>query len=138
MAGHGGSPKGPIGGINVTPLVDVVLVLLIIVMVAAPVIVKRQLQVALPKTATGEAATASDVRVVLSKELKVEMAGEVMARDDFAFALKGLAGRDPGIRVSVAADESVKWGDLAALLDDIKHAGVKRVAAEVGGRPASR
>lgn len=136
MAGHGGGSKEPIGGINVTPLVDVVLVLLIIVMVAAPVMVKKQLQVSLPKAEGGDAATPSDVRVVVSKDLRVELSGRVMTREDLAFALKGLAGRDPGLRVSVAADESVRWGDLAALLDDIKHAGVKRVAAEVGGRPA--
>lgn len=136
MAGSSGPARAPIGGINVTPLVDIVLVLLIIVMVSAPMIVRRHLQVSLPKASQGEAAAPSDVRVVLSKDLRVEMAGRAMTREDFAFALKGLAGRDPLLRVSVAADESVRWGDLAALLDDIKHAGVKRVAAEVGVRRA--
>lgn len=135
MAG-GSGPRGPIGGINVTPLVDVVLVLLIIVMVASPVIARRGLMVSLPKADKAEPVKPSDLRVVLGKDLKVEMSGRPMAREDFALALKGLAGRDPGLRVSVAADESVKWGDLAALLDDIKHAGVKRVAAEVGSRGA--
>lgn len=136
MAGGGASPRGPIGGINVTPLVDVVLVLLIIVMVASPVIARRGLTVSLPKTEKAEPVKPSDLRVVLAKDLRVEMSGRTMAREDFALALKGLAARDPGLRVAVAADENVKWGDLAALLDDIKHAGIKRVAAEVGSRGA--
>lgn len=135
MAG-GSSPRGPIGGINVTPLVDVVLVLLIIVMVASPVIARRGLTVSLPKAYKSEPVKPGDLRVVLAKDLKVEMSGRTMTREDFALALKGLAARDPGLRVAVAADESVKWGDLAALLDDIKHAGIKRVAAEVGSRGA--
>lgn len=136
MAGGAASPRGPIGGINVTPLVDVVLVLLIIVMVASPVIARRGLTVSLPKTEKAEPVKPSDLRVVLAKDLRVEMSGRTMAREDFALALKGLAARDPGLRVAVAADENVKWGDLAALLDDIKHAGIKRVAAEVGSRGA--
>lgn len=136
MAGGASSPRGPIGGINVTPLVDVVLVLLIIVMVASPVIARRGLTVSLPKTEKAEPVKPSDLRVVLAKDLTVEMSGRTMTRTDFALALKGLAARDPGLRVAVAADESVKWGDLAALLDDIKHAGIKRVAAEVGSRGA--
>lgn len=135
MAG-GAGPRGPISGINVTPLVDVVLVLLIIVMVASPVIARRGLTVSLPKTASAEPVKPSDLRVVLSKDLTVEMGGRTMTREDFALSLKGLAARDPALRVAVAADESVKWGDLAALLDDIKHAGIKRVAAEVGSRGA--
>lgn len=136
MAGGASSPRGPIGGINVTPLVDVVLVLLIIVMVASPVIARRGLTVSLPKTEKAEPVKPSDLRVVLARDLTVEMSGRTMTREDFALALKGLAARDPGLRVAVAADESVKWGDLAALLDDIKHAGIKRVAAEVGSRGA--
>ncbi len=136
MAGQASSARSPIGGINVTPLVDVVLVLLIIVMVAAPVIVRRQLQVALPKAGHADPSAPSDVRVVLAKDLSVELSGRSMSRDDFTFALKGLAERQPGLRVSVAADEAVRWGELAALLDDIKHAGVKRIAAEVGLRRA--
>jgi biopolymer transport protein ExbD len=136
MAGGGSAPRGPIGGINVTPLVDVVLVLLIIVMVASPVIARRGLTVSLPKTEKAETVKPSDLRVVLAKDLKVEMSGREMTREDFALTLKGLAARDPNLRVAVAADESVKWGDLAALLDDIKHAGIKRVAAEVGSRGA--
>lgn len=136
MAGGASSPRGPIGGINVTPLVDVVLVLLIIVMVASPVIARRGLTVSLPKAEKAEPVKPSDLRVVLAKDLRVEMSGRTMAREDFALALKGLAARDPGLRVAVAADENVKWGDLAALLDDIKHAGIKRVAAEVGSRGA--
>lgn len=136
MAGGGAGPRGPISGINVTPLVDVVLVLLIIVMVASPVIARRGLTVSLPKAERAEPVKPSDLRVVLSKDLKVEMGGRQMTREDFALSLKGLAARDPGLRVAVAADESVKWGELAALLDDIKHAGIKRVAAEVGSRGA--
>lgn len=137
MAG-GSAPRGPIGGINVTPLVDVVLVLLIIVMVATPTIARRGLTVSLPKAEKAETVKPSDLRVVLAKDLRVELSGKTMSRDDFALAIKALAARDPSVRVAVAADEAVRWGDLAALLDDIKHAGVKRVAAEVGGRRLER
>ena len=59
---------GPIVGINVTPMVDVVLVLLVIMMVSAVYIVSQSLKVELPKTATSDQPASSPLAVTITKE----------------------------------------------------------------------
>src|SRR6186713_151751 len=70
MAGtiSSGSSRAPIVGINVTPLVDVVLVLLIIMMVSATYIVSQSLKVELPKTASSDESVARTLVVTVTKQ----------------------------------------------------------------------
>lgn len=123
---------GYIGGINVTPLVDIVLVLLIIVMVTAPMISRGSLSVSLPKVKRAAAPERGSVRVVVDRSLSVEMDGRRVSREQLSFQLKQMAALNPEMKVSVAADERVSWGEVSALLDEIKGAGIHRIAAEVG------
>src|ERR1700691_3615308 len=67
-AGTSSGSSGPIVGINVTPMVDVVLVLLVIMMVSATYIVQQSLKVELPKTATSDEATASPAAVTITRD----------------------------------------------------------------------
>src|SRR5262249_20512211 len=66
-----GGPRGGIVGINVTPMVDVVLVLLVIMMVSATYIVSQSLKVELPKTATSDEQTAKTFVVTIQKDGKL-------------------------------------------------------------------
>src|SRR5580693_3884123 len=69
MAGTGSNgAAGPIVGINVTPMVDVVLVLLVIMMVSATYIVQQSLKVELPKTATSDEAASSPAAVTITRD----------------------------------------------------------------------
>ena len=93
---------GLITGINVTPLVDVVLVLLIIFMATAPLIAKRALTVNIPRAATGERASAS-LQVTLAADRKILLEKSFF---DLAGLLQELKNRqvlEPDLRLTVAA-----------------------------------
>src|SRR5208282_6935083 len=73
--------RGGIVGINVTPMVDVMLVLLVIMMVAATYIVSRALKVELPKSAASDEQSQSPLTVTLTKDNHVFINGDPIADD---------------------------------------------------------
>jgi biopolymer transport protein TolR len=127
-AGNGQDGGGIITGINVTPLVDVMLVLLVIFIVTAKIIVTPAVPLDLPR-----AAHADEVQVVLSVVMPVRGAmlvdGEPLASDD-ALGDKARAARavDPELRAVIHADGDVPHRRVIHALDELKGAGVTRVA----------
>jgi biopolymer transport protein ExbD len=123
--------RGPIVGINVTPMVDVVLVLLVIMMVSATYIVAQSLKVELPKTATADDPTTSPSAVTITKDRKFffnqQPATEAELRAHFAAATAG--GADPNLIVS--ADEAVPHGVVVHVIDLAKLAGITKFAINV-------
>lgn len=122
------SSNGPIMGINVTPLVDIALVLLIIFIVTAKLVVTPAVPLDLP-----QAAKAEEVQSILS--VVVSAKGEVLANGapvENDGALSALARdhlrRDPQLRVVIAADGAVAHRKVIAVLDTLRVAGVARVA----------
>lgn len=143
MAG-GASEEGDeaITGINVTPLVDIVLVLLIIFMVTAKLIVSKSVPLDLPKAASG-----ADIQTVFSIVLAADGTTQVdqknVAGDD---AILGMARsareKNPELRAIIKADSSVPHGRVIHVLDLLKQAqvakiafGVSPVAPGVPGQP---
>jgi biopolymer transport protein ExbD len=117
-----------ITGINVTPLVDIVLVLLIIFMVTAKLIVSKSVPLDLPKAASG-----SDIQTVFSITLTADGAAQVdskpIANDDAIFALaKDARERNPELRAVIKADSSVPHGRVIHVLDLLKQAQVAKIA----------
>jgi biopolymer transport protein ExbD len=117
-----------ITGINVTPLVDVTLVLLIIFMVTARIIVSQSVPLDLPKAASG-----TDVQtvfsVVLGADGQTQVDGKPLPNDD---AILGLA-RDaqkktPDLRAVIKADSAVTHGRVIHVLDLLKQAQVSKIA----------
>jgi biopolymer transport protein ExbD len=127
--------EGLITGINVTPLVDVVLVLLIIFMATAPLIAKRALTVNVPPAATGERASAS-LQVTLTADQKILLESSLFDLAGLLHELKKRQAHEPELRLTVAAEEGLPYGAVVELLDTIRTSGVKRVALEV--RPKAR
>ena len=139
MAGGATPRRGIISGINVTPLVDITLVLLVVFIVTAKIVVTPAVPLDLPQASTGQ-----DVQVVFSVLLPTDgaiwvdgarvadrAALEVRARD---------AQRDnPELRAVIQADGDVAHRDVMATLDTLRSAGVRRVAfgtlASDGGEP---
>ncbi|MCC6214570.1 MAG: biopolymer transporter ExbD [Polyangiaceae bacterium] len=126
---------GLISGINVTPLVDIVLVLLIIFMVTARIIHNQGLMMDLPKAASGE-----DVQTVFSVELsadgKTVVDSKPTADDD---AIRGLAqaakAKNKDIRAVIRADRKVEHGRVIHVLDLLKRAGIAKIAFAVSPMP---
>lgn len=130
MAASEENAEGLITGINVTPLVDVVLVLLIIFMATAPLIAKRALTVSVPRAATGERASAS-LQVTLTADQKILLESSLFDLAGLLHELKKRQAHEPELRLTVAAEEGLPYGAVVELLDTIRTSGVKRVALEV-------
>ena len=128
MAMSGGSGgDGSMSQINVTPLVDVMLVLLVIFMVTAPII-QQGVSVDLPQAKAG-AIDSKDEPVVLSitKNAQLYWNDKVVAAPDLEGRLRTLAVQKPDTQVLLRADRSVPYGEVARAMATVKAAGVRRV-----------
>ena len=118
-----------ITGINVTPLVDVTLVLLIIFMVTTKIVLNQTVPLDLPKAATGT----SDVQVVFSIILAADgravVDGKPIPNDDAILQLARDAQKDhPDLRAVIKADAAVTHGRVIHVLDLLKQAKVSKIA----------
>lgn len=132
------APSRPMSEINMTPLIDVMLVLLVIFMITAP-LMSSSLRLELPRS---EAATPSDaprfVTVVLAPDGRLRLDDEAL--DDAAFdaRLAAAAARDPALEVQLRADQAVPYGRVAALIGRLQQAGLQRIAFVAQPDPAPR
>ena len=117
--------------INVVPLVDVILVVLIIFMVTAPMIMKPSINVNLPKAASGEATTPSKLNITIGNDGKLNLDGEAV--EDAQVQAKALeeVSKNPDIQAIIAADKDVPHGRVVSVLDIVKGAGVKKFAISI-------
>lgn len=139
MAGGASEDDGGlISSINVTPLVDVTLVLLIIFMVTARIIVSQGMPMDLPKAASGE-----DMQTVFSVELTEEgktfvdstqVAGDQVIGEMAAEAKK----KNPELRAVIRADQKVPHGRVIQVLDTLKQAKLSKVAFAVAPAAAAQ
>lgn len=128
MAGQTPHGRGIISGINVTPLVDVTLVLLIIFIVTAKFVVTPAVPIDLPKASQGEG-----VQVVFSVLLPID--GSILVNGTGVPSETTLTQRaraaladDPQLRAVIQADGAVPHRRVIAVLDALKRAGVSRIA----------
>lgn len=122
---------GLIAGINVTPLVDVTLVLLIIFMVTARIIVSQGMPMDLPKSASGEA-----LQTVFSVELtadgKTRIDSEAAANDEAIVPLaKKAKAKNKDLRAVIRADKKVEHGRVIHVLDLLRRSGIAKIAFAV-------
>ncbi len=120
-----------ITGINVTPLVDVVLVVLIIFMATAPMIARRAMKMELPKVATHEKAATDALPVALDVTRRLTLSGRIVTLEQLTRALSVAVTSNPGQAVTVSADRAVLYGEVASLLDAVRAAGIRKVGLEV-------
>ena len=128
MAGNGTGKRGIISGINVTPLVDITLVLLVIFMVTAKIVVAPAVPLDLPRANEGR-----DIQVVFSVLLPKD--GTVLVDGTPVASLHALEARarsalkeSPDLRAVIQADGALEHRRVIAALDAIKGAGVTRIA----------
>lgn len=120
-----------ISDINITPFVDVVLVLLVIFMVTAPMMVKETMNITLPKGKSTERSESKTFAVAISKNGQILLDGEIIELTllyDKALELKKI---NPNVQVLISADKESMHGDTIKVLDQIKLAGITNFAFQV-------
>ena len=132
-ANFGGDDDGGrmIVDINVTPLVDITLVLLIIFMVTASYIVSPAIKVYLPKAASGSAETKSTLSLTLMKDGALFLNGERSNDGQVTKFIGDTLPKTPDLQAVIAADKVVPHGDVVHVIDLVKRAGVRRFAINV-------
>src|SRR3954471_3350656 len=114
--------------INVTPFIDVMLVLLIIFMVAAP-LATVDMGVDLPaSTAEPQARPDKPVFVTVKPDMTLGIGEDVVPRDTLGAALGAATGNNKDERIFVRADKSVSYGDLMEVMNLLRNAGYLKIA----------
>jgi biopolymer transport protein ExbD len=131
VAATNGDDDDLISGINVTPLVDVVLVLLIIFMVTATYIVRAAIEVDLPRAAHGGEAVGTVLSVVVTKANEVFLDGVRLGDEDLVRRTKAAVAKDAETRVIISADKGALHGAVVKVIDLVKGAGATRFAIHV-------
>ena len=133
--GFGGSDDEAISGINVTPLVDVVLVLLVIFLMTAPVLYQSAIKVQLPKASTGEEASKSPLNFTLNAAGDVFWNNEQLSWDALGVKLKALGEQSAETTAMISADQTTPHGNVIRLMDVLRQYGLTRFALNVEGQP---
>ena len=121
-----------INEINITPFVDVVLVLLVIFMVTAPVMLKESLKVNLPKTLTSDISTkAESIGIAITKEGQVLLNGKLLSSESLNLVLMRLSKDAPMTNFLISADTETRHGDVVKMIDLLKKNNLNRFALQV-------
>ncbi|HYE24754.1 MAG TPA: biopolymer transporter ExbD [Clostridia bacterium] len=122
-----GRTQTSLSEINVTPFVDVVLVLLIIFMVTAPVL-QSGIEVAVPKTRTVKEITEERIVITIDKQQKVFLGNDAVNINEIGTRIREKI-RDPeGQSIFIRSDENVPFGAFATVMDSVKQAGITNVS----------
>lgn len=131
MAGGARKGRGMITEINVTPLVDIMLVLLIIFMLTANLIAKQAIEVELPRAATGATPTPTTIAITLTREgalyLNDHEVTPAKLREEVVAAVK----KDAKTQVIIAGDKNTSHGRVVWVLDTVKALGVVSFAIQI-------
>jgi biopolymer transport protein TolR len=145
MAASKHDDDGLFAHINVTPLVDITLVLLVVFMVAAPLIVSNpSIKVALPKAVTAEETKASTLVLSMTRApggYRLFEGGHETSEASIRTKVPPMVKTDPELQAIIAADRGIAYGDVMHVVDLVRELGVTKFAlnAESGspGTPGS-
>ena len=122
-----GRTRSALADINITPLVDVVLVLLIIFMLTAPIL-QSGIEVDVPKTKTVKEITEERLVISIDKQQRVFLGNDPINVNLIAATLRRRV-RDPQRQsIFLRADENVPFGAFATVMDAVKQAGITNVS----------
>lgn len=128
MAAAQGDDEDAITSINVTPLVDITLVLLIIFMMTASYIVTPAIKVELPKAASSDSVVQSMLALVLTREGDLFLNNTKTSDDELRAFIRKSRGEGKDLEAIIAADASVRHGRVVGLIDLIKGEGIVKFA----------
>jgi len=120
--------------INITPLTDVALVLLIIFMITTPLILQSSIKVSLPEAASGKPLTNTrQMNITIAEDNSVYIDNKLVTRKELR-AKVSMAHRDnPNMEVIVFSDKTVRFKNIVSILDDLNEIGIRNlnIAAKV-------
>ena len=123
----GKSTPTTLSEINVTPLVDVMLVLLIVFMISAP-LMQQGIQVDLPKANAPALSEAPEQLVLtINRSQQIILAEHVIKKGTLFERLEAIAIAKPKIEVVIQADHTISYGTVAQVMAEVKRAGISRV-----------
>ena len=133
MAGSlgGDSEDEPIAAINVVPLVDIILVVLIIFMVTAPLVLKPTIDINLPKASSGDESPPTPVNIAVARDGTISLNGKPTELAAITAFVSQVVAQKPDTAAILQADKSVTLERLTEIIDLVKTAGVKRVAFSI-------
>lgn len=126
-----GRRHGPIVDINMVPLIDVSLVLLIIFMVMTPFLVQQQIKINLPKAVSGHEAPDRPVVIVLQKDGEIHLAGRSISAALLESELAGELKSDPTRPVVIQADKETPFQRVVSVMDVAKRMNVSKLGISV-------
>jgi biopolymer transport protein ExbD len=130
-ASLGGSDDDVISSINITPFVDIILVVLIIFMVTATQIARSSIQVDLPDAATGEVTETTSLGVTLLASGDLLLDGAPSDGEGLRAAVRAAKAKGSEVTVLVAADKNVQHGRVVWVLDLVRSEGVGKFAINI-------
>jgi biopolymer transport protein TolR len=126
-----GNDDDEIGYINITPMVDVLLVLLVIFMVTANFLKQESVNINLPKVNAADPNVAQSIQVAMTRDGKLLMEGIDTTEDALVRKLSQESKYRPNMRVTLSADERLAYGSIARVMGLIRQSGVTRIALSV-------
>ncbi len=121
----------PITGINVTPLVDIMLVLLIIFMVAARLEAPEAVGLELPRASTGDEAPPATLSIVVPREGSLRLDGRDATSTELEAAVRSARAQSKDAQAVVAADRDVPYERVMSVVDVVRRGGVTKLALSV-------
>ena len=122
------SEQAMMSDINVTPLVDVMLVLLIVFIVTAPLLMQA-VPVKLPQTAASAPLTpAKQVQLSIDSAGKIYLDTQAVEPEQLSARLQALRKRDPELNVQLMADERIPYGQVAKVMGMVQQAGIAKLS----------
>ena len=131
MGFNTGNDNEEISNINITPMVDVILVLLVIFMVTANFLKKESVNINLPKVAAADPNVRQSIQIALTRDGMLLMEGVQVSEEDMMNSLTDEVRLRPNMRVTISADERLEYSKIARLMGLVKQAGVTKLALSV-------
>jgi biopolymer transport protein ExbD len=131
MAGGATRRRGIIAEINVTPLVDIMLVLLIIFMLTAHLIAKQAIEVELPRASQATTLKPTTLAVTLTRDGTLYLNDKQVTADALRHDVAAAVAKDPKVQVVISGDKAVSHGRVVWVLDVVKSLGVTSFAIQI-------
>jgi biopolymer transport protein ExbD len=123
--------SGPISTINVTPFVDVVLVLLVIFMITAPFLMQDSFGIHLPKASSTDKSIVPKLGVAVTRQGQILINGVPASPENVALQVRQALAANPDSQALISADADARHGDVVKAIELVKSAGMNHFAIQI-------